>query len=114
MVYLVDTLGILGSGQSPRFTVSESRGEKEGTPHTHSGETNQQGSETHYHVDTEPTVRNPGEGKQGGGRGVEGPPRGWRDKRTGCSPRPQGRCFRPKPCQGQGLTHSRSFCKPHP
>lgn len=24
MVYLVDTIGILGSGQSPRFTVSES------------------------------------------------------------------------------------------
>lgn len=34
MVYLVDMFGILGSGQSPRFTVSEKWRERGNTTHS--------------------------------------------------------------------------------
>lgn len=89
MVYLVDTIGILGSGQSPRFTVS---GEG-GTQHSHGGRISNRDQTHQSQVDTELL------GKSQGGGEWRGPCRAGMT-RTGCSPRPEGSCFQPKTLPG--------------
>lgn len=110
MVYLVDTFGILGSGQSPRFTVSEKRRRERGNT-THS-----QWEKLTRIRDTPVTCghRTYCEETEGKRERVEGPPQGWLDE-IWMLPQTQGAAAsNPKPCQGHGLTNSRSFCKPNP
>lgn len=85
MVYLVDTFGILGSGQSPRFTVSEKRRRERGNT-THS-----QWEKLTRIRDTPVTC-----GHRTYCEETEGKRREWRGPRragltrSGCSPRPKG------------------------